>query len=324
MTPPTGHACNILLLHGGALGDCVLTLQLARAMRVCWDGPRVTVAARSPIARWAARHGLIDASRSLDDLGIHALYGTETPVPDSIAVFLNGFDWIVSFLGGPTETVSRRLLEVPGARVASIDPRPTAETLRDGVHITRQWAADVERQTDSPTIDALEDTARIDAAPALRASLSSRLGCTERPCVLCHPGSGSLNKCCPIDALRLVVQRLQSTGRSVAWMIGPDEQERFGPDFAARLRADAPVIYEESVEAAADLVAGADAFIGNDAGMTHVAALAGVPTLALFGPTDPDVWRPLGAEVMTAGFPVPEISLSGWAKAVATFVRGRE
>ena len=35
-------------------------------------------------------------------------------------------------------------------------------------------------------------------------------------------------------------------------------------------------------------------FIGNDSGMTHLAAYSGCPTIALFGPTDPRVWGPIG------------------------------
>ena len=36
------------------------------------------------------------------------------------------------------------------------------------------------------------------------------------------------------------------------------------------------------------------AFIGNDSGITHLAAYLGCPTVALFGPTDPRVWGPIG------------------------------
>jgi len=35
-------------------------------------------------------------------------------------------------------------------------------------------------------------------------------------------------------------------------------------------------------------------FIGNDSGITHLAAYSGCPTIALFGPTDPRVWGPIG------------------------------
>ncbi len=35
-------------------------------------------------------------------------------------------------------------------------------------------------------------------------------------------------------------------------------------------------------------------YVGNDSGMTHLAAYLGCPTIALFGPTDPRVWGPIG------------------------------
>ena len=36
------------------------------------------------------------------------------------------------------------------------------------------------------------------------------------------------------------------------------------------------------------------AFVGNDSGITHLAAYLGCPTIALFGPTDPRTWGPIG------------------------------
>jgi hypothetical protein len=47
----------------------------------------------------------------------------------------------------------------------------------------------------------------------------------------------------------------------------------------------------------ARFLSGARAYVGNDSGITHLAAALGVPTVALFGPTDPAVWGPRGREV---------------------------
>ena len=35
-------------------------------------------------------------------------------------------------------------------------------------------------------------------------------------------------------------------------------------------------------------------YVGNDSGITHLAALLATPTIVLFGPSDPAIWRPLG------------------------------
>ena len=43
-------------------------------------------------------------------------------------------------------------------------------------------------------------------------------------------------------------------------------------------------------------------YIGNDSGITHLAAAVGTPVLALFGPTDPRVWAPRGEHVRVARF----------------------
>src|SRR5205085_6067760 len=38
-------------------------------------------------------------------------------------------------------------------------------------------------------------------------------------------------------------------------------------------------------------------YLGNDSGITHLSAMLGVSTLALFGPTDPLIWHPVGPSV---------------------------
>ncbi|UCC30557.1 MAG: glycosyltransferase family 9 protein [Phycisphaerales bacterium] len=308
---------NILVLHNGALGDCALALHLIAAMKQAWDEPLVTLAARSPLAQWARKHGLVADAGSLDQLGGHRLYGPDADLPEDVLQFLRGFDRVVSLLGGPTEAVSVRLSTALGDCLFAIDPRPTEATLREGVHITRQWAGQL---ADYGCPVCLEQPARIKLTEPERASysqgLARRLGISPGPIMLCHPGSGGLDKCCPIEVLEQHLNTMFSKGWSVVWIIGPDELERFGHSYMERLRASAPVVFEESVEAAADLICGARAYIGNDAGMTHVAALSGVRTLAIFGPTDPHVWRPLGNACEVIRLPVSqasfEVAMHGW------------
>ena len=53
-------------------------------------------------------------------------------------------------------------------------------------------------------------------------------------------------------------------------------------------------------QAAASFAHGASqAYVGNDSGVSHLAAALGVPTVAVFGPTDPNVWAPRGPSVHT-------------------------
>jgi len=88
--------------------------------------------------------------------------------------------------------------------------------------------------------------------------------------VVVHPYSGSAAKNWPFDKFRQLSERVE-----VEW--ANDRFERLD-DLAAWL-------------------AGARVFIGNDSGITHLAAAVGVPVVAIFGPTDPLVWGPRGEQV---------------------------
>ena len=106
--------------------------------------------------------------------------------------------------------------------------------------------------------------------------------------VILHPFSGSAKKNWPLEHFRELAARL---GR-VEWTCGPEEQldtaRRFG-DLAELAR----------------WIAGARLYIGNDSGITHLAAAVGTPVLALFGPTDPVIWCPAGAHVRWMPFADP-------------------
>jgi hypothetical protein len=73
-------------------------------------------------------------------------------------------------------------------------------------------------------------------------------------------------------------------------------------DLIARLPASIPVERcERRFDDLYDLarwLAGARLYVGNDSGITHLAAAVGTPTVAVFGPTRPEVWAPPGAVVL--------------------------
>lgn len=73
--------------------------------------------------------------------------------------------------------------------------------------------------------------------------------------------------------------------------------ERFPADEIRSLRDATKTIESPALELLAGLIAEAGLFVGNDSGVSHLAAAVGAKTLALFGPTNPALWRPLGENV---------------------------
>ncbi len=102
-----------------------------------------------------------------------------------------------------------------------------------------------------------------------------------------HPFSGSRKKNWPVEKYRALAERLPGP---VYWVRGEEDPELAG------------ALEPMGLDALARRLKGARLYIGNDSGVSHLAAAVGAPVVALFGPTDPRVWAPRGrgrVEVVT-------------------------
>ena len=112
---------------------------------------------------------------------------------------------------------------------------------------------------------------RIDVPPA-----------SVRPTIVIHPFSGSRRKNWSLERYRELAARLPS---EVEWTAGPEEELPAATRFA-------------NLADLAAWIKGSRLFIGNDSGITHLAAATGVATLALFGPASTETWTPRGENVV--------------------------
>ena len=113
--------------------------------------------------------------------------------------------------------------------------------------------------------------------------------------VAVHPGSGSPTKNWPIDRFAAVARRL-AAGQPWLLVLGPAEAQM--PDLEGSV-----VARSWPVRTLGAALSRAGLFLGNDSGASHLAAASGAPTLALFGPTDPALWAPVGPSVATLRAP---------------------
>ena len=111
--------------------------------------------------------------------------------------------------------------------------------------------------------------------------------------VVIHPFSGSARKNWPLERFRAVAARLRVP---VQWCAGPEE----ALEGAARF---------ESLYELACWLARARVYLGNDSGISHLAAAVGAPVVAIFGPTDPAVWAPRGERVRVVSGRLEEITV---------------
>jgi len=126
------------------------------------------------------------------------------------------------------------------------------------------------------------------------------------PFAAIHPFSGSPKKNWPIDRFKALEPALD-TDLSVEWCAGPEEELHGAHRF------------QDLAEVAAWL-ARAAIYIGNDSGISHMAAACGVPVIAMFGPTDPRIWSPRGESVRIFPFSASPASV---ARAAVSMARTR-
>jgi len=100
-----------------------------------------------------------------------------------------------------------------------------------------------------------------------------------------------------LDNFSAAAQRLKSNGLQALFLLGPAEADRYGKAEIQKISSAAPCLSGLSLTEVLGLLACADAFIGNDSGITHLAAGLGIRTFALFGPTDPCLYGPIGRQV---------------------------
>lgn len=117
--------------------------------------------------------------------------------------------------------------------------------------------------------------------------------------VVFHPGAGARRKRWPAEKFARLGERLGALGYSLAATSGPADEEAVGILRAALPNPPTILAGLELTDLAA-ILARASLVVGNDSGVTHLGALVGAPTLALFGPFDPVYWAPIGPRVGVA------------------------
>lgn len=252
-----------LAIRPGAIGDFIVSLPALECLQT--DYYEVwTASANTPLVRFA------DRTRSIASTGLDRIAVTEPPA--RLVQELRGFDSIVSWYGANRPEFQEEVakLGLPFTFFPALPPEGA------GVHATDFYLAQAR------TLRACHS----EGIP--RISCNSPEAPRENFAVI-HPFSGSPRKNWPMENFRELARQLE-TDMPVRWCAGIED-----PPLEGAVRIDD--LYE-----LAHWLARAQLYIGNDSGITHLAAAVGTPVLALFGPTDPEVWAPRGEHVTVGRF----------------------
>lgn len=282
MTPGLEH---LFVYRPGALGDTLLALPALAVLRARLRPHRTTFVGYGPVAPLLTANRVADRVLSADDPALLPWFaGRPTELIDQIGRISSAVLWA----GDPGGRLCQTLTETGAGAVTVARARPPEDQpTHVADHLLNTIGADAGYVSSGPLLT---------VPKAVDRQVRQRLGAPEsRTILVVHPGSGSPRKNWPAGRFAEAMRRIRSNGNwFTAVVAGPADAEAVSALIDQLDRA--PDIVAENwplVELAA-LLAMADAYLGNDSGVSHLAGCLGASGLVLFGPTDPAVWAPLG------------------------------
>lgn len=287
---------RFLIIRGGAIGDFILTVPVLAAIRAQWPAAHVEVLGYPHIADLAKGPELVNAVRSISSRGVATFFADRGEQDAEFKEYFHSFQQVISFLYDPDEVFQENVRRAGVKHYLRgihkpVDPDPPEPAMHAATQLVKVLES-IAVYVDDPT-------------PRLYPQRAERLvahdffkGGAPRPLVAVHPGSGGTGKIWAISNWVGLCRWLARDRNARLLLVGGEADQVNLKLLQQELAADQPLVANSlKLPQLAAVLEQSTAFVGHDSGISHLAAALGVPSVVLFGPTNPAVWRPLGANV---------------------------
>jgi len=278
---------KILVVRGGALGDFILTLPVLRVLRKKFPQDQIDIIGHFPYLFLAKDY--LNNLYSLDNPQWSYLYSADCSL-NFLSKLLGQPDIIVSYLADISHQFNLNLKKISQKKFLHVPPLPSNLTRHISEHLSTSLRALGLKEKVKPRVVLPAEDMLYGENFWQEAKLENKT------VVAIHPGSGSKKKRWPLKKFIQLASKLQEGENIVVLFILGEAEEDLGnrlETLADRFK----IISGLDIIKVASLLSKCSLYIGNDSGVTHLAAALDIPTLALFGPTDPKIWEPLGKKV---------------------------
>ncbi|MBN2109157.1 MAG: glycosyltransferase family 9 protein [Deltaproteobacteria bacterium] len=283
---------KILIIHQGAIGDFILSLPALQTIQNSFPGRLIEMLGYPAILSLAGS-SFAATIRSADWAAASTLYGDFDDVTEQIRQYLAGFERLFFFSAGRSSAFTHN---VQRCNPAAVHLRTFPDSAQ---HVVDFQLAQLPGLGLTPA--GFVPQLRVSPADRSRADqylLTHACAVSPYPLIAVHPGSGGRHKCWPTQSFVSVMHRLHEE-RHAGFLIvqGPADEKTAGNLKAGLAGLPCALLAHLDLPLVAAILSQSALFIGNDSGITHMAAALGIPTVAVFGPTDPAVWAPRGKSV---------------------------
>ena len=292
-TAPSGSTApqRILVIVTRRIGDVLLATPLIRSLKQAWPSARIDALV------FAGTEGVLFGNTDIDQVHTVPARPRFTTHAALIARLFRRYDLALSLVPGDRPTLYAWLcgrhsiglvIDAPGQRWKQwlLDqgvPVDTQNTHMVRVHLTLADALNVAPAANVVTAWRPEDATAVDAL----------LGESGTSLAVLHPYPKFRYKMWRREGWVEVARWLHANGYRVVLTGSPDADER---DYVAAIARQVPETLDLAghltLGGTAALLARAKIYVGPDTAITHLAAASGIPTIALFGPSDPVKWGP--------------------------------
>jgi heptosyltransferase III len=301
---------RILLIFPGALGDLLCLAPAIRALGRRHPGASIDLMARMELARFAAGRLGISRAYSIDRREIALLFSENREIFE-IARFFRQFGRILSFFASDDARFREALRRAAGEGMLSFH----AFRAESPGHVASAYLDEI-GEPGAPLDSHLEVLP--DDLEAARMLLADA-GVGERRFAVLFPGSGGRHKNWPAENFVVFACAIRSRVHPL-FVFGPAEED-MRRSLVSRLDEERiSHVSGISLGAVAGLARLSAGFIGNDSGVSHLAAASGASGVVIFGPTDPARWRPLGRVEIVRAPNLAELSPAEVASTASTWI----
>jgi len=287
-----------LIHHSGALGDTLLSFPCFHAIKA--DSETLHFAGRTDIAALLNETGIADASDASDRAVWTPLYASGI---SAALEYLKQFERAFVFTADPDSAIVENIrASIPRTHTVRTIP-PIGSSIPIALFRLLQVCPNPLPAFVSPRLH----IPRMHQEYA-RSSLQSAATNTASQLIAIHPGSGGKSKCWPLERFFELVDTVQSVfSPTVVFFSGPAEDDVFKKRISrfASSRDNILHIQDTKLIHASAILCLCTLFIGNDSGFSHLASAVHCPTITLFGPTDPKLWKMTDGdrEIVLSSFP---------------------
>lgn len=296
---------SVLVIHQGALGDFILALPALETLRQALPQARSVIMGYPRILELVEKRFYAEEILSIDQKGMATFFVQEGSLDFDLSQFFKTFDLIVVFGRDGNETVIGNLKRVCQGQILPIHSSPPWDgKVHFTDHLLKQFAQHGFSVSESNPKLHLKDS---DQEWANDFWKKKGVTLEERSrVIILHPGSGSKRKVWPLDRFLNLAHTLRNhLGSKIFIVLGPAEGLEVQKAFEEKESNSFILGKGLTLLQLASVMEGCWFFIGNDSGISHMAAALGLPSLVIFGPTDERVWSPKGEKTSVVRREVP-------------------